>query len=135
MKGYLLKEETITTGEGSFFESNAAENNYVVIFEDDSETGYFYAAERNPDTGVLSILDMVFIYSVENIPEANRKQSLSIIWSTDWQRCGLILEDTCHAVFDFENKAGYNLTGFPPPILWTIPERTLTQEMISRFFK
>ena len=135
MKGYLLKEENIIVGEGCFFESNAAEYNYVVIFEDDTETGYFYAAERHQETGALAILDMVFIYSADSVPSDNRKQTVSIIWSTDWQRCALILEDTCHAVFDFEKKNGYNLSGFPPPILWTATERNLTQEMIARFFK
>jgi hypothetical protein len=133
MRGYLLKEENIVTGKGCFVQTEAAEHRFVTVFEDDQETGYFYAAEKD-DSGSLSILDMVFIYDVESIPPDERKLKLSVIWSTDWQRCGLILDNTCHAVFDFRQRAGYNLTGFPEPILWRGHERILTVEMVQQFF-
>jgi hypothetical protein len=135
MKGYLLKEETIIIGEECHFESQASDAHYVVIFEDDGETGYFYAGEKDPSTETLSIVDMVFIYDVESIPEQEKKSRLSIIWSTDWQRAALVIGDVCHAVFDFENRGGYNLAQFPPPHLWTGHERKLTREMVSAFFK
>jgi hypothetical protein len=133
MKGYLLKQENIVTGKGCFIQTEAAEHRFVTVFEDDKETGYFYAAEKD-DSGSLSILDMVFIYDVQSIPPGERKVQLSVIWSTDWQRCALVIDNTCHAVFDFQNKAGYNLTAFPKPILWTGYERKLTAEMVRRFF-
>lgn len=135
MKGYLLKEEKIVIGEECFFESHAADNNFVVIFEDDGETGYFYAAEKHPASGELSVVDMVFIYDVESILPGNRRSALAIIWSTDWQRCALVLDEVCHAVFDFGNSGGYNLAEFPPPNLWTGHERKLTKEMVAAFFK
>ena len=43
MKGYLLKEQQFTAGEDTFIDSDSSENNYAVVFEDDTETGYFYA--------------------------------------------------------------------------------------------
>ena len=135
MKGYLLKEALILIGQESFFESQASDENYVVIFEDDGETGYFYAAEKHPVKGDLAVLDMVFIYDVDSVPLNERKLKLSIIWSTDWQRCALVLGDTCHAVFDFENRGGYNLAEFPPPNLWTGHARKLTKEMVKQFFQ
>ena len=133
MKGYLLKNEEIKIGDGCFIQSEDAEHDFVVVFEDDRETGYFYAAEKDA-TGSLSILDMLFIYDAQHISGSEKHAKLSVLWSTDWQRCGLILNNTCHAVFDFHNKAGYNITGFPPPVLWSSTERKLTAEMVTSSF-
>ena len=133
MKGYLLKNEEIKIGNGCFIQSEAAEHAFVVVFEDDKETGYFYAAEKDA-TGSLSILDMLFVYDAQQADAKEKMAKLSILWSTDWQRCGLILDNTCHAVFDFQNKAGHNITGFPPPVLWKPTERKLTAEMVQGFF-
>ena len=133
MKGYLLKNEEIKIGDGCFIQSEAAEHAFAVVFEDDKETGYFYAAEKGA-TGSLSILDMLFVYDAQQVSAKEKKAKLSVLWSTDWQRCGLIINNTCHAVFDFQNKAGYNITGFPPPVLWNATERKLTAEMVKAFF-
>jgi hypothetical protein len=136
MKGYLLKEQEIIMGEDAFIESASPENNYVVVFEDDMESGYFYAAERNSETGDLRILDMVHIYDVESIDDKARHVTLAIVWSTDWLSCALVLDNVCHALFDFKNQGGYNLNEFPPPnSFWTKDERKLTNEIITRFFK
>ena len=135
MKGYLLKEQQITIGEDTFIKSVSSENNFAVIFEDDNETGYFYGAEEDKETQDVRILDMVHIYDVESIPEMEREATLSIIWSTDWTRCALVLNNYCHAVFDFANQAGYNRNRFPPPHIWTSHDRALTDEMIASFFK
>jgi len=135
MKGYLLKEQHIVIGQETFIESNAAENNFSVMFEDDAETGYFYGAEKAADTAQLRILDMLLIYDVESIDKAERSATVSIIWSIDWMRCGLIINNYCHAVFDFENQGAYNRHQFPPPNnIWTLHDRKLTDEMIAGFF-
>ena len=59
MKGYLLKEQHFVAGEEIIVESNSSENNYAVVFEDDAETGYFYAVELNKATGEQKVLDAV----------------------------------------------------------------------------
>jgi hypothetical protein len=135
MKGYLLKDQKIIIGRETFIESVSSENNYEIIFEDDTETGYFYSAERNKNTNELRILDMLLVYDVESINESERNATLNIIWSTDWMRCGLVLNNYCHAVFDFENEGGYNRHEFPVPVLWTKHERKLTDEMVASFFE
>lgn len=135
MKGYLLKEQKIIIGEAIFIECVSSENNFEVMFEDDQETGYFYGAERNKDTKELVILDMLLIYDVESIAEAEKPVTLSIIWSTDWLKCGLILNNYCHAVFDFADAGAYNRHEFPPPnTSWTKHSRKLTDKMIAGFF-
>ncbi len=79
MKGYLLKEQHFTAGEETFVESSSSENNFAVVFEDDAETGYFYAIELNKATGEQKVLDALHIYEVEDIEE-NKKQALLILF-------------------------------------------------------
>lgn len=136
MNGYLLREQEYTAGEDTFIECITDENNYGVVFEDDTDTGYFYAVEMEPGTGKMNILDALHIYNVEEVPEEQRKGKIRIIWSKDWQRCALVINNYCHAVFDFENHGGYCRNEFPPPnAIWTKGNRTLTNEMVNALFK
>jgi len=136
MKGYLLKEQPFIAGEDTFIESISSENNYAVVFEDDTETGYFYAIELDAATGGQLILDAVHIYEAEDIEESKRPGTIKIIWSTDWLKCGLLINNYCHAVFDFIQRGGYCRNEFPPPNeTWTKGDRTLTDAMVTEFFK
>jgi hypothetical protein len=136
MKGYLLKEQAFVAGEELFVESSSSENNYAVVFEDDAETGYFYALQLDPATGGQQILDALHIYEVNNIEPGKKPGLVKIIWSTDWLKCGLLINNYCHAVFDFANQGGYCRNEFPPPNeIWTQGSRTLTDEMVMDFFK
>ena len=135
MKGYLLKKESINIGHPLVIESVSPENNNMVVFEDDGETGYFYAATKNEKGEVAQILDMVYIYDTGSVDISKRKTLLSIIWSRNWQQCGLVLGDVCHAVIDFPAQGAYNLAEFPPPNeVWTKQPRKLTKEMVRTFF-
>jgi hypothetical protein len=136
MKGYLLKEQDITIGEDLFIQVDCPENNYTVVFEDDTDTGYFYAAERSPQDASLRILDMLHIYDADAIKESARNARLAIVWSSDWECCALVLDNVCHALFEFKNQGGYNLTEFPPPnSIWTRHGRKLTTGRINDIFK
>ena len=136
MNGYLLREQAYTAGDNTFVECTNEENNFAVVFEDDTDTGYFYALEVEPGTGKQNILDAVHIYNLEEVPEQERKGTIRIIWSKDWLRCALIINNYCHAVFDFKNQGGSCRNEFPPPNdIWTKGERKLTNEMVAAFFK
>ena len=135
MKGYLLLEQPFVIGEGVFAPSDASENNYSGVFEDDGDTGYFYAAERIDGPDGLRILDALHIYNVDEIAEEERKAVLKIIWSRDWLKCALIINGYCHAVFDFDRHGGYNRNEFPPPNeVWTVGDRVLTDELVATLF-
>jgi hypothetical protein len=135
MRGYLLVEKQIIPGEDTFVESPSSENNFAVVFEDDTTTGYFYAIELSPETGEQRILDALHIYNAEEIAEEDKPFHLKIIWSRDWLKCALIINAHCHAVFDFENQGGYNLNEFPPPnTIWTKSDRKLTNALITAIF-
>jgi hypothetical protein len=135
MKGYLLKEQSFVAGEETFIESKSSENNYAVIFEDDAETGYFYAIELAKDSSEQKILDALHVYEVSHIPLKKRSGIVKMIWSTDWLKCALLINNYCHAIFDFHSHSGYNRNEFPPPNeIWTQGERKLTDEMVTAIF-
>ena len=66
MNGYLMQDKRLVRGEDTFIESFSQENRYGVVFEDDGETGYFYAVERDEEGMGLRVLDALHIYEVED---------------------------------------------------------------------
>ena len=149
MNGYLMQEQQWTPGKDLFIESFSPENRYGVVFEDDGETTYLYAVEKDQDNG-LRILDALHIHEAGEREDrqdaddpplgpksdlASRPTDLKIIWSRDWLKCALVLDGFVHALFDFENQGGYNINEFPPPNeFWTHGDRKLTAELIQQFF-
>ena len=132
MKGYLMQEKSFIRGESIFIESGSPANSFAVAFEDDGDTGYFYAIDKLAG-GEDKILDALHIYETE--PETKIESRLMIIWSRDWLQCALVLDDECHALFDFQEQGGYNISEFPPPNnFWTRKGRTLTNDLITKIF-
>jgi len=128
-----MQEKEITPGEDAFIESFSAESRYGVVFEDDGETAYFYAVEKDEEGGGMKILDALHIY--EGDAMGTGKSKLMIVWSKDWMKCALVLDGYCHAIFDFIAQGGYNINEFPPPNgIWTKGERKLTNEIIKSLF-
>lgn len=134
-----MQEQKWIPGEDLFLESFSPENRYGVIFEDDGEAAYFYAVEKDGQGEGLRVLDALHIHE-EDDPEDDAEEDdepadLKIIWSRDWLKCALVLDGFVHALFDFENQGGYNISEFPPPNdFWTQGDRKLTPEIIQRFF-
>jgi hypothetical protein len=126
----IFEEHTFTVGQETFIDSTA-DNNNAVIFEDNEETGYFYAVDRNND---LNILDGLHIYDVENVVDKHLLSTVKILWTTDNTKAFLSINNYYHAVFDFKNKAGYCRNGFPENTSgWTrIQERKLTDLLIDK---
>lgn len=136
MNGYLMLEQTWTPGEDTFFESSSPENAYAVVFEDDGTTAYLYAVQREDprDGSKFRILDALHIHQVEE-GKTETPRPLLIVWSKDWLKCALVIDDHCHALFDFAEQGGYNINEFPPPnSFWTKGDRKLTDERIREYF-
>jgi hypothetical protein len=159
MNGYLMQEQAFVRGTDTFIESFSQENKHGVVFEDDGETGYFYAVERDAEGQGLRVLDALHIYEVEEAgpgeaaggaeadPEAGKgkpgadrsaeapSSKLQIVWSRDWEKCALVIDGFCHAIYDFIARGGYNINEFPPPNeIWTQGERKLSDELIRKLF-
>jgi hypothetical protein len=148
MNGYLMQERQFARGEGLFVESFSPENKYGVVFEDDGETAYFYAVEKDAEGQGLRVLDALHIYEAraeqataieaagpEPVAAAAVPSKLNIVWSKDWEKCALVIDGFCHALFDFKAHGGYNINEFPPPnAIWTMGDRKLTGELIKDLF-
>jgi hypothetical protein len=65
MNGYLMQEQRFTRGEDNFIESFSPENRYGVVFEDDGDTAYFYAVEKDAEGQGLRVLDALHIYETD----------------------------------------------------------------------
>ncbi|MFC3652847.1 DUF2251 domain-containing protein [Dyella humi] len=109
--------EVVTTndlmvGSSVVIEGGSPKGNLVAVFEDDGQTGYFYAldmaAAGNP------IQDAMHIYNVSQIADREIASTVKIGWSSDGRKVVLLINNHPHAVFDFENRKGYCRSAFPP---------------------
>jgi hypothetical protein len=155
MNGYLMRELMFTPGEDLFLESFSPESSYGVVFEDDGDTAYFYAVEKDKEGNGLRVLDALHIYEAGDAfaapggpgnednepagasadPVGKSRSKLMIVWSKDWEKCALVIDGYCHALFDFKTHGGYNINEFPPPNeIWTEGDRKLTDELMRNLF-
>jgi len=102
---------TLHVGRKELFHGDSPSGRYSAFFEDDGETGYFYAVDLENKT--TRILDAVHIYNVANVTDTTQPSDLSIVWSRDGKKCALLINDHSHAVFDFVARRGYCRTNFP----------------------
>lgn len=130
----IYEDQVINIGEDTFIDS-IAENDNAVIFEDNCDTGYFYAIDRS-DNG-LKILDGLHIYNVANVTDKHKPSTVKILWTNDLTKAFLSINNCYHALFDFQNHAGYCRSGFPEAnSLWTrVKERKLTESLIQELSK
>jgi hypothetical protein len=130
----LSLEDTFTVGQDNFFNSKSPTLSVEVTFEDELTTGYFYAVETEPK---LKVLDALHIYNVADITDKDKPCKIQIAWSDDGQIASLLINNYCHAIFDFESRAGYCRNGFPECNgEWCKSnKRKLTDELIDNIFK
>ena len=129
----VFNEQIFTVGQNTFLES-VMENENAVVFEDNEETGYFYAVNFNKN---FDILDALHIYNVNEVVDKQIQSSIKILWTIDLSKAILSINNYYYAIFDFKNKAGYCRNGFPNSRSeWTlIKERELTDEFIITLFQ
>ena len=111
MNATIDAEQMITPGDKSYVDSTSPVTSFATFFEDDGDTGYFYAVERSGRD--ISILDALQIYVVAVEPTEPRQ--LQIVWSRDGLKSALLVDGVAQAVFDFSAKRGYCRRGIPPP--------------------
>jgi hypothetical protein len=105
--------ERFRPGTDTWIASDSPSSQFSAVFEDDGETGYFYAYDRgNPER---AILDAAHIYNVANITDRDRDSVADFVWSSDGLKAGLLINGHLHAVADFESRRAYCRANFPPP--------------------
>ena len=101
-------------GEETFYPSDSPSSSFSGVFEDDGQTGYFYAYDRSAPEDAR-ILDACYIYNVANVLDHDRTSEVEVIWTIDGLKAALLINDYPHAVIDFRAKRAYCRTNFPPP--------------------
>jgi len=129
---YLITEDKLNIGQETVIDSFPTSTDKGVIFEDDGQTGYFYAIEK-PDIGELKILDGVHVYDVESITDKDTQSEIKIFWTDDLTKSALYINDYCHAIMDFKNQIGLCRNGFPESKNWQSRQRTLTDKDVDSF--
>jgi hypothetical protein len=111
MKGTVGAQETIAIGTESFVDSVSPNDAFATVFEDDGDTGYFYALERRGSE--LPIVDAVQIYNVANVVDCAKRSEVTIVWSLDGSKSALFLNDYPHCSLRFYCQASVLPDGFP----------------------
>ena len=101
---------------------------YGVVFEDDGDTGYFYATSKD------GILDALHIYNVEDVSDKHIPNHVLILWDDACTLAALCINDYIHAVYDFVAQAGYCRNGFPEAHgEWVkVENRVLDDELLDK---
>lgn len=100
----------VMVGEGATVISESASEPIASFFEDDGETGYFYALDLRSEK---QIVDAVHVYNVESVLDRSQESEVEIIWSADGWKSMLLINRYAYAAFDFAAKRGYCRSGFP----------------------
>lgn len=92
-------------------ESRSVSQPIMVVFEDDGDTGYFYALDLGRSQSER-IVDVLQIYLVS--PDTRGcVRLIRIAWSADGCKAGLLVDGDIEAVFDFDGRRGMSRSGFP----------------------
>jgi hypothetical protein len=126
-------EQTFQIGHDAYFTSVAPISSFVVSFEDDTQTGYFYAVSIDEQ---ITILDALHIYNVTDVMHRDKPCKIEILWTEDGQIASLLINGYCQALFDFSNKEGFCRNNFPENKgTWKqATSRLLTDELIEKLF-
>lgn len=130
----VVAEREFLVGTPMVLEGSAPNGPFVAVFEDDGDTGYFYALDINVEGNPLQ--DAVHIYNTANVNDPDKPVCAVIGWSIDNKKVVLLINDYPHAIFDFDEKRGYCRNGFPPPNLisnWSIDGHSWSESAINLF--
>ncbi len=102
----------------------------VTVFEDNGETGYFYALDKSSDQ---PFRDGVMIYNLESAED--KPYVAQIGWSSDHRKAVLLINGYPNAVFDYDLECGCCRTGFPPRLgpKWSPVGHQWNEEMLKSF--
>ena len=127
----LGAEQELTVGTETVIESDSPDGTCGVVFEDDGETGYFYARDYSEPERFF--VDALHIYNSQGVTDGDKPCRVKIIWTRDFTAAALLINLVPHAVFHFEERCGYAERPFPaadPSTGWTHSDKLLkTREL------
>lgn len=106
-------QSELLVGSPLVLQGAAPSGEYAALFEDDGETGYFYALNLNDPTEPIQ--DALHIYNVQQVEDRDEPSDVRIGWSRDGLAVLLAINGNVHAVFNFGARQACCRSGFPPP--------------------
>ena len=108
----IVATETLRVGQPLVVDAGSPAGRYVAVFEDDGETGVFYAVDTDIEDG-NPVQDALLVYVAADVSDAEMASTLEIGWSDDGLKALLLINDAPHAAFDFGKRQGWCLLGLP----------------------
>jgi hypothetical protein len=102
------------------------------VFEDDGTTGYFYVVDQGGED--MEMLDALHIYDVADVTDKQEPVTAQIFWNEEENAVALILNGTCHALYDVKRQAGFCRNAFPEAKNGQTEPRVLTDELVEQYF-
>lgn len=129
---YLALEDQLFIGQTKQVGTGSEQHDHLsVIFEDDGETGYFYALDTRQ---AMPIVDSLHIYNASAVSEKETARKLQICWSQDGNFALLLINDYPHAAFDFVKLIAYNHSKYPEPefgSMWS--RKVIDDELVKQW--
>ena len=108
----IAAREAFRVGQPLVVDADSPIGRYATVFEDDGETGCFYAVDTDVEDG-NPVQDALLVYVAADVTDAELPSTLEIGWSQDGLKALLLINDTPHAAFDFERRQGWCVSGLP----------------------
>lgn len=113
---FLGAEAMHVPGQERVIECDCADETHGVVFEDDGDTGYFYARDHGQES--QPFVDALHVYNVPDM-EAGVPVQVKILWSRYYQAAALLVNRAPKAIFHFGERCGYARDPFPEPDVTT----------------
>jgi len=108
----IVASETFRVGRPLVVDADSPVGRYATVFEDNGETGVFYAVDTDIEDG-NPVQDALLVYVVADVTDAELASTLEIGWSDDGLKALLLINDEPHAAFDFETRQGWCQLALP----------------------
>jgi hypothetical protein len=133
VKSSVVATQDVRVGEPTVVDGPSPQGTFSVVFEDDGDTGYFYALDLR--LGGNPIVDAVQVYNVSEVADRHRPSNVQVVWAGDGRKAMLLIDRYPHAIFDFLARRGYCRTGFASPMStgWTDQPHTWRDEAVQLF--
>ena len=115
MAAHTVADATLVVGEPMVLHGPSPTTPFLVVFEDDGETGYFYGLDTSRRRPILDALQVQFTRSPRCAGRDRPATARSATKSSDGLKAVLLIDGRAHAVFDFASNRAYCRTGSPPP--------------------
>jgi hypothetical protein len=108
----IVARESFKVGQPRVVDADSPIGRYATVFEDDGETGCFYAVDTDVEDG-NPVQDALLVYVAADVIDAELDSTLEIGWSNDGQKALLLINDVPHAAYDFAQRQGWCLSAMP----------------------